>query len=141
MVERSVEMVVGLLGILKAGGAYVPLDPSYPAAAAELHGGGCGGEVLLTRSGCWSECRSSEQSDLAWTSEWEQIAGEQSREDAESGAEAGESGVRDLHVGVDGKAEGSGDHAWELLNLVTGLQQSVCGRDGDRSSQVADVRR
>ncbi|WP_460207482.1 amino acid adenylation domain-containing protein [Scytonema sp. NUACC21] len=29
-VERSVEMVVGLLGILKAGGAYVPLDPAYP---------------------------------------------------------------------------------------------------------------
>ncbi|BET96662.1 hypothetical protein TCT1_15830 [Xenorhabdus sp. TCT-1] len=30
-VERSLEMVVGLLGILKAGGAYVPLDPIYPA--------------------------------------------------------------------------------------------------------------
>ena len=29
-VERSIEMIVGLLGILKAGGAYVPLDPSYP---------------------------------------------------------------------------------------------------------------
>ena len=29
-VERSVEMVVGLLGILKAGGAYLPLDPAYP---------------------------------------------------------------------------------------------------------------
>ena len=29
--ERSVEMMVGLLGILKAGGAYVPLDPGYPA--------------------------------------------------------------------------------------------------------------
>jgi amino acid adenylation domain-containing protein len=29
-VERSVEMLVGLLGTLKAGGAYVPLDPSYP---------------------------------------------------------------------------------------------------------------
>jgi len=28
--ERSLEMVVGLLGILKAGGAYVPLDPTYP---------------------------------------------------------------------------------------------------------------
>ena len=29
-VERSLEMVVGLLGILKAGGAYVPLDAGYP---------------------------------------------------------------------------------------------------------------
>ncbi|MGH7394037.1 MAG: amino acid adenylation domain-containing protein, partial [Candidatus Methylomirabilales bacterium] len=28
--ERSLELVVGLLGVLKAGGAYVPLDPSYP---------------------------------------------------------------------------------------------------------------
>jgi amino acid adenylation domain-containing protein len=29
-VDRSVDMLVGLLGILKAGGAYVPLDPTYP---------------------------------------------------------------------------------------------------------------
>jgi len=29
-VERSLEMVIGLLGILKAGGVYVPLDPDYP---------------------------------------------------------------------------------------------------------------
>ena len=29
-VERSVEMLVGLLGILKAGGAYLPLDPTFP---------------------------------------------------------------------------------------------------------------
>jgi amino acid adenylation domain-containing protein len=29
-IERSLEMIVGLLGILKAGGAYLPLDPSYP---------------------------------------------------------------------------------------------------------------
>jgi amino acid adenylation domain-containing protein len=30
-VERSLDLMVGLLGVLKAGGAYVPLDPSYPA--------------------------------------------------------------------------------------------------------------
>ncbi len=29
--ERSLEMIVGLIGILKAGGAYVPLDPAYPS--------------------------------------------------------------------------------------------------------------
>ena len=30
-VDRSLEMIIGLIGILKAGGAYVPLDPSYPS--------------------------------------------------------------------------------------------------------------
>ncbi|BAY68263.1 non-ribosomal peptide synthetase [Anabaena sp. FACHB-709] len=31
-IERSLEMVIGILGILKAGGCYVPLDPAYPAS-------------------------------------------------------------------------------------------------------------
>jgi amino acid adenylation domain-containing protein len=33
--ERSLELVVGLLAVLKAGGAYVPLDPGYPQARLE----------------------------------------------------------------------------------------------------------
>jgi amino acid adenylation domain-containing protein len=31
MVERSYEMIVGIMGILKAGGAYMPIDPDYPS--------------------------------------------------------------------------------------------------------------
>ncbi|MEO2261325.1 amino acid adenylation domain-containing protein, partial [Paenibacillus amylolyticus] len=31
LMDRSVEMIVGMLGILKAGGAYVPIDPDYPS--------------------------------------------------------------------------------------------------------------
>ena len=30
MMERSIEMIIGILGILKAGGAYLPIDPDYP---------------------------------------------------------------------------------------------------------------
>jgi len=35
--ERSLELIVGLLGILKAGGAYVPLDPALSDRAPGLH--------------------------------------------------------------------------------------------------------
>ncbi|WP_315833556.1 non-ribosomal peptide synthetase/type I polyketide synthase [Bradyrhizobium prioriisuperbiae] len=47
-VERSLEMVVGLLGILKAGGAYLPLDPSYPAERLAYMVEDAEARVLLT---------------------------------------------------------------------------------------------
>lgn len=47
-VERSVEMIVGLLGILKAGGAYVPLDPNYPQGRLALMIEDAGVSILLT---------------------------------------------------------------------------------------------
>src|SRR5271165_3620697 len=47
-VERSLEMVVGLLGILKAGGAYVPLDPDYPEERLAFMVHDSGAPVLLT---------------------------------------------------------------------------------------------
>jgi amino acid adenylation domain-containing protein len=48
--ERSVEMVVGLLGILKAGGAYVPLDPAYPPARLSFMAQDAQTRVLLTQA-------------------------------------------------------------------------------------------
>ncbi len=47
--ERSVEMVIGLLGILKAGGAYVPLDPTYPKERLALMLQDTQTPVLLTQ--------------------------------------------------------------------------------------------
>jgi amino acid adenylation domain-containing protein len=49
-VERSIDMVIGLLGILKAGGAYVPLDPEYPAERLAYMVQDSGIELLLTQS-------------------------------------------------------------------------------------------
>jgi len=48
LVERSIDMMVGLLGILKAGGAYVPLDPSFPAARLAHMVEDSGMRVLVT---------------------------------------------------------------------------------------------
>ncbi|MBE9211188.1 amino acid adenylation domain-containing protein [Plectonema cf. radiosum LEGE 06105] len=48
-VERSVEMIVGLLGILKAGGAYLPLDPNYPPERLAHMVDDSGVLVLLTQ--------------------------------------------------------------------------------------------
>jgi amino acid adenylation domain-containing protein/non-ribosomal peptide synthase protein (TIGR01720 family) len=49
-VDRSLEMVVGLLGILKAGGAYVPLDPAYPEKRLRYMLDDCGAKLLLAQS-------------------------------------------------------------------------------------------
>jgi amino acid adenylation domain-containing protein len=49
--ERSLDLVVGLLGILKAGGAYVPLDPSYPADRLRHMLEDSGIAVLVTQKG------------------------------------------------------------------------------------------
>ena len=49
-VERSLEMVVGLIGILKAGGAYLPLDPSYPPERLAFM-------LEDARRRCWSPSR------------------------------------------------------------------------------------
>ena len=51
LVERSLEMVIGLLGILKAGAAYLPLDPSYPAQRLSFMVADAGCAVLVTQQG------------------------------------------------------------------------------------------
>ena len=49
-VERSLEMVVGLIGILKAGGTYLPLDPSYPQERLAFMLADAQARVLLTQA-------------------------------------------------------------------------------------------
>ncbi len=50
LLERSLEMVVAILGVLKAGGAYVPLDQSYPKERLSFLQDDAELKVLLTQS-------------------------------------------------------------------------------------------
>ncbi|QXQ16511.1 non-ribosomal peptide synthetase [Pseudomonas tolaasii] len=54
-VERSIEMVVGLLAILKAGGAYVPFDPEYPQERLQYMIEDSGIGLLLTQQALVSQ--------------------------------------------------------------------------------------
>jgi surfactin family lipopeptide synthetase A len=51
-INRSLEMVVGLLGIVKAGGAYVPLDPDYPVERLQYMLEDSNAHVMLTQKKC-----------------------------------------------------------------------------------------
>jgi amino acid adenylation domain-containing protein len=48
--ERSIDMVIALLGILKAGGAYVPLDPAYPTERLALMSKDADTPIILTQT-------------------------------------------------------------------------------------------
>ncbi|HEY6218024.1 MAG TPA: amino acid adenylation domain-containing protein, partial [Pyrinomonadaceae bacterium] len=48
VIERSVEMVVAVLGVLKAGGAYLPVDPAYPGERVRFMLEDAGASVVLT---------------------------------------------------------------------------------------------
>src|SRR5229473_2530290 len=79
-VERSLEMVVGLLGILKAGGAYVPLDPEYPPERLGYMLEDARVPVLLTQERIRERLPESDARIVELDKEWEQIARESSED-------------------------------------------------------------
>lgn len=74
-VERSFEMLVGMLGILKAGGAYVPLDPSYPSERLSYMLKDAKVEILLTQNHLPSPVPGGDFRRLCLDSDWEVITG------------------------------------------------------------------
>jgi amino acid adenylation domain-containing protein len=75
-IERSIEMIVAVLGVLKAGGAYVPLDPSYPADRLRymLHDAGIA--VLLTQNSLLDMIPTHNTKVVCLDSEWDRISNE-----------------------------------------------------------------
>ncbi|BAY78313.1 McnE protein [Nostoc linckia NIES-25] len=88
-VERSLEMVVGILGILKAGGAYVPLDPEYPQERLQFMLTETQVKVLLTQEQLLASLPQHQALVLCLDSDW-QIISQESQESLNStvGAES-----------------------------------------------------
>ena len=75
-VERSPEMIVGMLGVLKAGGAYVPLDPAYPTERLKWLLRDSRTPVLLTQASLVDRLSAYEGYRLLLDKNWETIASE-----------------------------------------------------------------
>ena len=75
-IERSADMVAGLLGILKAGGAYVPLDTTYPKHRLAFMLEDCQVPVLLTQNHLRSRLPEHEAAVVRVDSDWELVARE-----------------------------------------------------------------
>ncbi|NJR49193.1 MAG: amino acid adenylation domain-containing protein [Leptolyngbyaceae cyanobacterium CSU_1_3] len=72
-VERSLDMVIGLLGILKAGGAYVPLDPSYPTERLAFMVADAQVSVLLTQTALLSKLPEHKAQVLCLDTDWSTV--------------------------------------------------------------------
>jgi len=72
--ERSIEMIVGILSILKAGGAYVPLDPSYPSERLDFMVNDTQAPVLLTQKGLLRKPLDPKAKKIYLDADWEAIA-------------------------------------------------------------------
>ncbi|MCC5626563.1 condensation domain-containing protein, partial [Nostoc sp. CHAB 5715] len=75
-VERSLEMIVGILGILKAGGAYVPLDPTYPQENLAFILKDAQVQVLLTQARLIADLPTHTAQVVCLDSDWQIIARE-----------------------------------------------------------------
>lgn len=137
--ERSLEMIVGILGVLKAGGAYVPLEPTYPQERLNFMLKDAQIQILLTQK----RLRTSDLIRklpfvICLDSEWEDIANESDKNPISktrtdnlayviytSGSTGQPKGVEIRHVG--------------LVNLILWHQNTYHVTLADRATLIAGI--
>nr|WP_237175720.1 non-ribosomal peptide synthetase [Paenibacillus xylanexedens] len=137
MTNRSIEMIIGILGILKTGGVYLPIDPSYPQERIEYMVENSSARMLLTPSEWFGRV----------TTGCEEISLDDAASCSESSAE-----TQNLHVGAEASdlayiiyTSGSTGKPKGVMVEHRGVSRLVCNtnyiqfHEGDRLLQTGSL--
>ncbi|MBD2603275.1 amino acid adenylation domain-containing protein [Scytonema hofmannii FACHB-248] len=117
-IERSLDMIVGLLGILKAGGTYIPLDPAYPLERLAYIIEDTHLSILLTKQQFGSKLPDNQTILVCLDSDWQQIA-QHSQENPVSGINLQNLAYIIYTSGSTGKPKGVAISHQSLVNFTT----------------------
>ena len=125
LTERSLEMVIGLLGILKAGGAYLPLDPSYPSERLAFMLEDSAVPVLLTQQHLSENLPAHQAKVMCLDSQWQDCVEPESIENLPT-LNRGEHLAFTIYTsGSTGRPKGVQLSQRALINLLAGMQQKL----------------
>jgi len=134
-VERSFDMVVGLLGILKAGGAYVPLDPGYPPDRLAFMLSDAQAPVLVTQQRLISRLPSGEARVVLLDTDTAVLA-QQSEAEPVLSATASDLAYVIYTSGSTGRPKGVQITHESLLNLLFWHHRAFAVTPSDRATQL-----
>lgn len=137
-VERSLEMIIGLLGILKAGGAYVPLDPNYPSERLAFMLEDSSVPVLLTQQKLVEKLPLNSARVISLDSDWEEIAS-YSEENPSSGVKSNNVAYVIYTSGSTGKPKGVLIEHKSLVNYTKAVITEYEIEKTDRILQFASL--
>ncbi|NLH05978.1 MAG: AMP-binding protein [Chloroflexi bacterium] len=122
--DRSPEMIVGLLGILKAGGAYVPLDPSYPLDRLSYMLENAAAPALVTTAEHVASLPAEGRTVLRLDADWPEIE-QESAENPDSGVTASNLAYVIYTSGSTGQPKGVMVEHRSVQNLAAALDHLV----------------
>jgi nonribosomal peptide synthetase DhbF len=123
-IERSIEMVIGLLGILKAGGAYVPIDPSYPDERLKLMVQDSEIRLLITEERLAERCSDGSVELICLDRDW-QIISARSTESLQSQVEPDNAAYVIYTSGSTGRPKGVIATHRSLHNLFNAVDENL----------------
>lgn len=138
-VERSIELVVGILAVLKAGGAYLPLDPAYPDERLAFMLADADTAVLLTQADMKQRFEATQSQLLSLDDDWETVVSSQPQTNLAAQVTGQHLAYVIYTSGSTGRPKGVQVSHEGLLNLVNWHQRAFAVTPSDRATQIAGL--